>query len=78
MQQGSFLIVGLIVVLEVVALTIAHWSIFQAEPVPTSTDAAAYQPTNIVTLSSSANRAAPMSDKNSPRHSDTDSPLAAH
>jgi hypothetical protein len=57
MRQGSFLIVGLIVALEVVALTIAHWSIFQAEPVPPGADPTGYQPANIATLSSSANRA---------------------
>jgi hypothetical protein len=58
MQQGSLLIVALIVALEVVALAIMHWSVFEVKPVPLSADAPAYQPANIVELSRSENVAA--------------------
>ena len=58
MQQGSLLIVALIVALEVVALAIMHWSVFEAKPVPSSADVPAYQTANIVELSRSENVAA--------------------
>jgi hypothetical protein len=50
MHQVSMLAVGLVLALEIAALTIAHWSIFYAQPVPSSTDAAPYQHTSIVEL----------------------------
>ena len=58
MQRGSLLIVALIVALEVVALAVMHWSVFEAKPVPSSTGAAAHQPAHMVELSRSENVAA--------------------
>jgi hypothetical protein len=58
MQQGSLLIVGFIVALEIVALAIMHWSVFEAQPVPSSPDAPAYHTANVVELSRSENVAA--------------------
>jgi hypothetical protein len=58
MQQGSLLIVALIVALEVVALAIMHWSVFDAKPLPSSADAPVYRPAHTVELSRSENVAA--------------------
>jgi hypothetical protein len=57
-MQGSLLIVGFIVSLEIAALAIAHWSIFEVQPVPSGAGALAYQPANTVKLSRSENLAA--------------------